>query len=124
MNLFKKFRDDAYTLLLNKYNAEVMRSQRQSRELERLNKEVFELQQNRDEYQAASIFIDFEKMNVFSIERSFSAGRWITVIGYFHMGEVREWNLQIGKCQHEELIDNYMGYLADKEASDQLELPV
>lgn len=70
----------------------------------------------------ADVFIDFDRMKVFSIERSIKDGKTpCTIIGYYmndpivsYDGEmivnrdvVREWNIYCSDKQHTELIANF-----------------
>lgn len=69
-----------------------------------------------DNVEDYGIMIDFEKLNIFSIERSpYYDGDGkvpfhITVIGYFVGDEIHEWNISISRAAHDQLVKAYKQY--------------
>lgn len=52
--------------------------------------------------------LDFEKMNAFSIERTFKNGDYPkTVVGYFLNGDVKEWYLQTSAKEHNRIVAEF-----------------
>ena len=74
-----------------------------------IQSEVDKLIENKDytkEYLDCSI--DFNTINVFSIERVFIGTKHeITVIGYLLDNNVKEWKLEISRENHKRLIEQY-----------------
>lgn len=60
------------------------------------------------ELDKASFELDFEKMNVFSIERVIREDRLITVVGFWNnKGELVQWYLRCSEAEHERLIGEF-----------------
>lgn len=83
------------------------------------NEEVFQedpVNSSIDNVEDYGIMIDFEKLNIFSIERApyYDADGNIsshnTVIGYFVGDESREWNISISRAAHDQLVNAYKQY--------------
>lgn len=51
--------------------------------------------------------LDFETMNVFSIERVYDGQKIRTVVGYFLNGESKEWHLQTSAKEHNRLVAEF-----------------
>ncbi len=68
--------------------------------------------------------VDFEKMDAFSIERTYDDKHGAaTIIGYKHRCnavevEIREWNLACSQATHDRLVKEFNEYITPKRAKD------
>lgn len=67
------------------------------------------------ELDSSSFAIDFEKMNIVSIERVIKNNKSLTLFGYIDKDEkLKEWVFFCSLAQHENIVDEYRRYLKDK----------
>ena len=70
------------------------------------------------ELDSSSFAIDFEKMNIVSIERAIRHKKSITIFGYIDKDNIlKEWVFYCSLDQHERIVDQYKRYLMDKRES-------
>ena len=83
---------------------------------ERLDHQTMKLIDLKKTALEASICIDFEKMNVVSIERQIEQSHecLVTTIGYIINDKVKEWYLYISDEKHEELVYKFREFLRMK----------
>lgn len=93
------------------------------REIERLNTIIHKLKEN--EYDNASITVDFKNIDIFSIERQPGIGSNDyprTIIGYYLKDKdgapyVKEWYFYCSLAAHEKLVADYNAFKENRDGS-------
>lgn len=67
-----------------------------------------------EENRNTSFVIDWDKLNPFSVERTYNNDHWSTVIGYFLNGNVKEWYLHCSLEVHMKLTEEFKQYIEKK----------